>query len=391
VTFHNNSFFWEVMVDGTNLANIVPDTEAQITYGRTDIEDAVTPTTCTLSLITIDSADYPAQLDGSYPEFTLGGIPSGFTDIYIDSYEGAVTRITLGTTVSIGASTPSGFKDEYVDEYGSGFNSSRFTGSVGAIAYTPNRVTLTCTSSVADLTRQSVALAGLGEVSEGTRAAQLLPTVTVIGADNYVMAATEADEKPANLYNTMQELARSTRAEFYTSREGVVTFRTSLEPTAQVTLPPDSTLIEPLTMTSELGEVINTITVEYGEKDSRETVTVINQTSVEQFGPREITISTQLAAASGVALKYANELLNLYSMPAWSMPTVSVDLGLSTDAEIAAVASMDLGDTVNVPQLLPSAPGTSYKAQALGYTEVISANNWTLNIALTNEKKEPTP
>ena len=101
-------FDWDVSIAGTNIADIVPEYESDISYGRTDIEDQPVPTTATINIITRDAPDFAEWMNDSYPTFQVGGINSGFVDVYADEYEGATTSIVLGAPVTINANTDPG-------------------------------------------------------------------------------------------------------------------------------------------------------------------------------------------------------------------------------------------------------------------------------------------
>jgi len=149
-------FEWDVSIDGTNIADIVPEYESDISYGRTDVEDQPVPTTATINIITRDAPDFQDWMGEDYPTFQVGGINSGFVDVYADGYEGATTSIVLGAPVTINAATPTGFQDVYVDEYATGANYARFTGYITAIDYSHDRIQVTAAAPIEELTRIDV-------------------------------------------------------------------------------------------------------------------------------------------------------------------------------------------------------------------------------------------
>ncbi|MEC7211743.1 MAG: hypothetical protein VXW25_06985, partial [Pseudomonadota bacterium] len=63
-------------IAGTNIADIVPEYESDISFGRTDIEDQPVPTTATINIITRDAPDFRDWMNDSYPTFQVGGISS---------------------------------------------------------------------------------------------------------------------------------------------------------------------------------------------------------------------------------------------------------------------------------------------------------------------------
>lgn len=384
-------FTWRVAIDGADIAGLVPDGEATIEYGRQQETEQPTPTTATITLITPDAPDYTAQMGSLYPEFTLGdqAIKSGFVDPYEDRYEGALTRVRLNTPVVIGADTPSGFRDEYVDGYNDGLNLTRFTGHIVAIDYGWDRIRLTCISALGALTRQNTLLNNLPAETDVARVARIAPTITIEGQPSVDLAAIPDDPntKPVDVYRALVNIAEDAQAVVWDKRDGSIGYRSRFGWTpAKVTLPPEATLMEPLEMTAELGLVINQVAVEFGPKTARETVTLNDSDSITLYGLRDATYSTALATQQD-AEDYAQDMLTRYSRPHWSMPAAEVNLGMTTDKAIAAVAALDLGDEVTVPHLLPGSPMTSYTASCLGYSESLSPTDWTMTIHLTPSAK----
>ena len=385
------AFTWRVQIDGSDIAGLVPDGEATIDYGRQQETEQPTPTTATITLITQDAPDYTSQMGLLYPEFTLGdhSIASGFVDPYQDKYEGSLTRVRLNTPVVIGADTPSGFRAEYVDNYSDGLNLTRFTGHIVAIDYGWDRIRLTCISALGALTRVNTLLNNLPAETDTARVQRIAPTVTIEGQPSANLAAIPDDPntKPVDTYRALVDIAEDSGAVVWDKRDGSIGYRSSNGWTpAKVTLPPEATLMEPLEMTAELGLVINQVAVEYGTKDARATVTLTDPDSITLYGLRDATYSTGLATQAG-AEAYSHNILNRYSKPHWSMPAAEVNLGMTTDLAIAAVAALDLGDEVLVPVLLPGSPMTSYQANCLGYSETLSPSDWTMTVHLTPSAK----
>jgi hypothetical protein len=183
------------------------------------------------------------------------------------------------------------------------------------------------------------------------------------------------------VFQALEELAQNSDATVYCDRSGDIIYRCGNEATASITLPPDKTLLEPLSMEAELGDVINHLEVEWGPADNRSTHIVSDSESQLDYGLREASIKTQLALLPEVEA-YAQTYLNRFSQPHWTMPSAEVNLGMCNDQEVAAVAAVDLGDSITIPTLLQSSPAESYTAEALGYTETLSATDWRLSIHL---------
>ena len=77
------AFTWQVIIDGSDISELVED-GATITYGRRSLLEQPSTPTAVLRLLTRDA--WPGAA-GSYPEFGLGDWAtdlSGFTDDYAD-------------------------------------------------------------------------------------------------------------------------------------------------------------------------------------------------------------------------------------------------------------------------------------------------------------------
>ena len=381
-------FDWDVSIAGTNIADIVPEYESDISYGRTDIEDQPVPTTATINIITRDAPDFAEWMNEDYPTFQVGGINSGFVDVYADEYEGATTSIVLGAPVTINANTPSGFTDVYVDEYATGDNYARFTGYITAIDYSHDRIQVTAAAPIEELTRIDVdnvfsAMTATERVTSIVNAAGA--NVSVEGTAPQVMCA-EDDKDPTDSYRLIESVARDTESVFYCDRAGVTHFEaeSARRTPATVTLPPAATYSNDLRMNTELGYIRNRVTVTY-QPETRTTgkTTVEDSDSVAQYGVRDYRRSSRLQQetdASALAASITSRTAN----PHWMMGDVTVDLSMATDTERAAVAALELGDTVIVPYLLPGSPVASYQATFLGYTETLANGAWTVVLHLAD-------
>ena len=386
-----NSFTWNVSVDGVNIADIAVDGEASITYGRTDILDQPTPAVATIELLTIDVApDYIAN----YPQFTLGqhGISSGFADAWSDTYLGDQVAVTLGAPVSIQADTPSGFKDEWVDTYNDGENLPRFVGTISAIDWEPDRITLTAVDALSAATRQNVTPDNWPPETDVARAARIWPGITAYGPGADVIART--DTQTSTRFDLLVNLATETGGLVWCERDGTVSFQSITAPSSlnHLDLPDYAVLIEPLKMSVDYGELVNEWVTSYGNKPTdadRPTITVSDTDSATQFGLSQRTLDTQFATV-GDAGALTADLLALTKVPRWNMPDCEVNLGMANDADAAALAALNLGDTVSVGELLAGAPELRYSAQVLGVTETLSATDWTMNLHLAPGGAAPT-
>lgn len=382
-----------VTIDGTNIAGIVLR-GATITRGKSDPDVNPTPSTAYLELVTAD-ADPTVSVD--FPEFSYGeGVPSGFRSDYRTTYEGGETKLVAGTDVVIGITTPSGFRPDYVAAYAGGYEGTRFAGVVTALDYRYRTIALTAVDSSEPLARIMVDPSSWPVEDEVDRADRIATaagiTLDIVGTSGRDVTAVDADQSPRSARALLDELADSNDALLFTTRDGVLTYRTRDAVTghATVTIPPSSTMRDALVMTQELGRIVNRVTVEYGPPASgvRPTVTVDDADSITAHGVREgSTIITTLNDVAD-ATAYANRVLDHYATVTWHMPSAPVNLLLAEADEtlgvgqLEAIVELDLDDDVLLPDLAPAAPLFSYASRVLGYVETLDRHAWTLALSM---------
>jgi hypothetical protein len=155
-------------------------------------------------------------------------------------------------------------------------------------------------------------------------------------------------------------------------------------PTAHATRPdPGLVMLDPVTMSTELGTVATRVTVTYGVA-----VDGVRPTAVAEdddlrllLGGGDRAVTVQLADAAD-AEEHAAWLLEQYA-PAWYLPTATVLLADAVDAQVAAYADLLEGDPVLLEQLPAGGPMPTYAATLLGATESVSATDWQLQLHLS--------
>jgi hypothetical protein len=387
-------FTWDVSIDGTNVAVLVPET-GTIEYGRTSVFDQPALPVAVIDLVPIVGSD----LATVWPEFALGGGvgTSGFTDTYSDLYAGPSSRLLLNAPVVITATTPSGFTDTYADTY-SGIDLTRFTGVIQAIDYSPDAVRLTCLPTVESWSRIEVAgtddTTPIPEESDIARVTRLCDearvTITTHGTAGPTLLEVPVNTTPTPLLTQLQQIARDARGLVTCDRDGAVHYYTvnstllGLDAGDAVTLPAAITLHDPLTMSLDLGTVRTRVIVEYGYADVdtnvRPTVTAENIPQAAQYGWREYRVTVQLLDEAD-AQAHADALLASLDS-AWTLPAAVAALNEATEAQAADVAALDVGQWLTLPTLPLDAPEEDYASPILGYTESLSATDWQISYHL---------
>lgn len=377
-----------VTIDGTDLAGITL-AGATIDYGTRRAEEPPTPASAYFTLI---SADAVPNIADKYPGFSWGDrIPSGFVPEWSDKYEGGLPRLNLGTEIKVDATTPTGFVETWADGYSSGFDSTRFTGIITAIDVLPATITITAVSMSERLTRVLIDPSGWPQEPEIARVQRIASaagvSVLTSGTSTATVAAKRATENPAPAWALLVEVANDCDAVLYATRTGEVMYRTRNATGGTTTdLANAATLLDGLQFTTEIGAVVNSVTVEYGPPDARAKATAEDADSIAKYGKRDRSLSSVLALATD-ANALAARILAHYKDPVWHMPTVTVNLRLAEQAGpfpgyLQAVLNTDLDDSIHLPALLPASPVDTYTSRVLGYREVLDPYSWSLTFSL---------
>jgi hypothetical protein len=380
------TFTHRVLIDGTDVAGITLS-GASIRYGTDSPGTVPEAASAYLELI---SADAAGNLIADYPEFTFGSaIKSGFADVFSDRYEGGETRLKMGTKVEIGTSTPTGFEDRFSDTYDAGFDDLRFSGYVTSLDVTPALVTVTAVAPSEQLTRMLLVRKSWPAETDIARVARIATatgvSITIQGTAVATVCSTDDKATDASAWSLLSKIAEDTGALLYANRTGEIIFRTKWATAGStvVSVSPGSTLLDGYRLTQELGSVINSVEVKYGETSDLLAVEE-DIDSITDFGLRSTSRMLDVVEEAS-AREHAEAILDRHAAPRWSMTAATVNLrlaGLEGIAKVTEILDVDLDDDVLLPQLLPASPIPDYQARVLGYTEILDPYAWTLAFAL---------
>lgn len=399
-----NHFGIGVRIDGLDVAPVVIE-GGTIEYGRQDQFDQPSPPICTLTLFTKQGWPQNPEAwfeygvgDGQWSTGASGFVPTHDTD---DTYIGPLAGLYIGAPVWVAINTASGFLPDHdtQDTYlGESFR--RFTGVVQAIDYSRETIQLTCVGTQESWNR--VGLFNPPTVSwpierdwdRAQRIAELVPSPTVLhlggeAAGLFVAKSIDADF-PTSLNTYLSKLATDCGGLFYQDREGRVWYRSrNYMYLGALPIPSGIVDAESLGMSLELGDVANWLrltwrTVDDSDPDNividNPTETVDDPASIDRYGYRFATYDTNLGDVYG-AYAQARTLLDARG-PRWEMPDATIYLSLASDAEIVALATLDLGSMVEIGPMPTGAPTEYVVAELLGYTENLSQSDWTLDLHL---------
>ena len=361
-----------VTLDGRNVTGVTLD-GLTITRGRSSIYEDINPGVCVATLLSGDIA----------PDAWRG--PSGYVDAYTDTWFGGIEAARVGVKMQVDTQIGNGYADAYTDTW-QGFGTTRFTGIVTAVDYTPGELTITAIDALELLGRVYVTAARPQE-TDTARALALLATAKitpqVLGKVEALLTPIDETLDPVTVASSVQKVANNLDAQLYADRENRVKWRRRDTPAGKrVTLPSDFTLSQSLVVTSEMGDVFNVERVAYGPAAERKTVEVSDPDSVTEYGRREWRkYDTQLVNetdARGLGTYWlAND-----KTPRYRVNNVYAII-LENDAAWQVIAdSIDLYTIVEIPYLPDGSPILSYTAAVLGYTENITQADRSLSLRL---------
>ena len=369
---------------------------ATIDYGVRSPDARMTSTTFYGELIWMD--------DGGYPPIVFPGqLQRGYTDPYDDMW-GASTTIAVGDQIHIRTKSrviggQGGYTDPYSDRWGGfgDFTSLRFTGYISAITYTDGRVAITGVSSQELWARAEIDVAGWPEEDEAQRVHRIANTVgmsinMVTGGTGPVLRAytptTNSDGQQrvqaVSPWRELQNTADSCRASIWVDRNGDIQYRAHDAPDGPHRyMPCKATMRESLALEMEIGRVMNTARVKYG--DDRETTQYSDSDSINTYGERVQTYSTILATESE-AETFADSKLAALKQAEWLAEPVDIHIDAALyhggPAYVNEILDADIDDIAVVGPLPNSSPVSEYTGRVIGIRETLDPTDWVVRFYL---------
>lgn len=336
-----------------------------IRHGRTSPDQQPDPSTCTLTVLAAALPSLP----------TLGDL----------------LRIDLGADVAAWLDlTPAELADR----------APRFVGHVTDLAVRPERqvtgqarVTITGVSDSSRLGRVYVGDVPWPAETDGQRADRILAlaagraglTVTSADAGTVTVLPRDVDRQPT--LALLEQLSAHTGGVLAERRDGSVGWHDAehrRDRPVSVTLDA-ADVLAPTATTQQLADVVNDVTVLYGDPQQAVTFTdALSADPVSGFGPMSVRLSTQLAETSD-AETVARSLVARRARPRWSTPGLTVDLLRSVDiATAAACLALEFADLLAVTGFPTAGPFSAASLWVEGWTESIGRNEWRLALDVSD-------
>lgn len=278
---------------------------------------------------------------------------------------------------------------------------TRFVGDVTDLVAVPQRdvtgpqlLTLTAVSGRAKLGRVVLGDAPWPAETDGARAARILalaatstPLQIAAGdAGTVTVLPRDVDRQPA--LALLEQLGTDTLGTLAETRDGALHWhdaehRTRTTPVA-VTVDASAVLADSASSTMRLAELLNDLTVTYGDTDPRPTVRVEHAGSIAQHYRAAASITSQLATEAD-AETFARTLVGRRSRPRWSTPGITVDIARTVDAPTAAaLLALEFGDLLEVTGYPAAGPFSTARLWLEGWTESITRREWRLALDVSD-------
>lgn len=274
---------------------------------------------------------------------------------------------------------------------------ARFVGTITDLTVRPERdvtgaqlLTITAVSSRARTGRAIIGDAPWPAETDGARASRILTlaaasTPLTLGTSDpglFTVRARDVDRRPA--LQLLEELAASTLGVLAETRAGALLWHDAdhrtLDAAPAVTLDASSVLRASTTSTMRAGQLVNDLTVTYGDTDPQPSAHVTHAASIATNGLSAAALASQLEDAED-AETVARTIVGRRSRPAWSTPGVTVDLVRTVDVTTAAaLLRLEFGDLLGLTGYPAAGPFSDAQLWVEGWTETYSRYAWRLEL-----------
>lgn len=347
-----HTWYWDVTIGtDSDAAHYVLD-GATIRYGRRVWNEQPDPPTCRITLLAADS-----------------GTPQ------------------LHAPVSIGFALDA-YVDPYTDPYASA-SGTRFTGRIVAITYEPGLYVIEAVGNTEKVNRAFVGDTPWPTESETARLDRILG---LTGVPHRIDGQTRVHFLPRDVdRRNAGELARNYatwgQGMLTEDRDGTVVYLTAerlSKPPRAVTASPGIVLIDGWRSTLDTGDIVNRVSVSYGptpqggEQPAHESP---HQASIAAFGDRYERVTTELAELAD-AQEFAAAYLGNRAMPAWQLPSVTVQVDLQPNASVTDLVTLNAGDLLRIPGAPSGSPFPTFLGRVQGWVETIGHASWAITYDL---------
>ena len=341
---------------------------------------------------------------GQYPPIVFPGQKQqGYTDPYDDLW-GASTTIQVGDQITIRTASriiggQGGFTDPYSDLWGGwgDFQSLRFTGYITAITYTDGRIAVTGVSSQELWARAEIDVAGWPQEDEADRVQRIADSVGMTinvetGGTGPTLAAytattdSDGNQRPQTVspWRELQNTADSCRASIWIDRNGDIQYRAFDAPDGPTRyMPCKATLRESLALEMEVGRVVNTARVRYG--DDNLTGQYRDDDSVTTYGERVANYTTILADEAQAQVFAESKLAALRHTEWLAEPVdIHIDAALYHGGTnyVNEILDADIDDVAVVGPLPATSPMNEYTGRIIGIRETLDPTDWIVRFYL---------
>jgi hypothetical protein len=271
----------------------------------------------------------------------------------------------------------------------------RFVGTVTDVAVRPapgtssrrRRVQVTAVGPKANLGRQLVGDTPWPAELDGPRVARLLALasgVTVGATDTGTVQVRARDVDRQPLLKLLDDVATDAEGLVVELRDGTITYQDADHRVAAATAVElnSSQVLWPLSWSQDLQGLVNDLTVGWGAAEPQAEVRVVDQTSIDVHGLYAAKVATQLDTEAA-AEAYAQLTVARRARPWWDLPSMTLELVRGVPSLAAQLLALECSDLLQVTGFPTDAPLQLGRLWVEGWTETITAESWTLQLAVT--------
>jgi hypothetical protein len=274
--------------------------------------------------------------------------------------------------------------------------SSRFVGKVTDAKVVPapgtssrrRRVQVTAVGPKATLGRQLVGDVPWPAELDGARVDRLLDlaqgvTVGALDTGTVQVLARDVDRQP--LLKLLDDVATDAEGLVVELRDGTLTYQDAdHRVAAATTLELDATqVLWPLTWSQDLQGMVNDLTIGWGASEPQAEVRLVDQASVDVHGLYQAKVATRLATSAAAEAQLLVTVARR-SRPWWDVDTMALELVRGVPPELAAqLLALEVSDLLQVTGFPTDAPLQLGRLWVEGWSETITAESWTIVLAVS--------
>jgi hypothetical protein len=222
---------------------------------------------------------------------------------------------------------------------------------------------------------------------DGARVARLLALATgvtagAVDSGTVQLLARDVDRQP--LLKLLDDAATDAEGLVVELRDGTLAYHDADHRVAAATAVEltSAQVLWPLSWSQDLQGIVNDLTVSWGAAEPQAEVRMTDTASIAVHGLYAAKVSTQLATQAA-ADAYALLTVARRARPWWDLPAMTLELVRGVPELAAQLLALEVSDLLQVTGFPTDAPLQLGRLWVEGWTETVTAESWTLQLAVT--------